>query len=89
MRYPATAKKPEVKYDLERLINAAVFPGLQSGPHNHAIAGVAVALGEALTPQFVEYQTKVSSDVYDCISLKAVSAKRSGVTSELLCCSSK
>lgn len=31
-------------YDYEKKINTAVFPALQGGPHNHAIAGVAVAL---------------------------------------------
>ncbi len=34
----------EIMYDFERKINSAVFPALQGGPHNHAIAGVAVAL---------------------------------------------
>ena len=34
----------EVHYDLEEKINGAVFPALQGGPHNHAIAAVAVAL---------------------------------------------
>ena len=33
----------EIKYDLEGKINQAVFPGLQGGPHNNAIAAVAVA----------------------------------------------
>lgn len=37
-----------VKYDFEERINAAVFPALQGGPHNHAIAGVAVALKQVL-----------------------------------------
>lgn len=31
-------------YDFEDKINAAVFPGLQGGPHNHTITGLAVAL---------------------------------------------
>lgn len=31
-------------YDLEDKINFSVFPSLQGGPHNHGIAGVAVAL---------------------------------------------
>ena len=43
-------------YDLQTRINQAVFPALQGGPHNHAIAGVAVALRQAQTPEFKEYQ---------------------------------
>lgn len=34
----------KVLYDYEDKINAAVFPGLQGGPHNHTITGLAVAL---------------------------------------------
>lgn len=34
----------EMLYDLEDRVNFAVFPSLQGGPHNHAIAAVAVAL---------------------------------------------
>jgi glycine hydroxymethyltransferase len=36
-------------------IDRAVFPGLQGGPHNHTTAGIAVALGEALRPEFADY----------------------------------
>jgi glycine hydroxymethyltransferase len=36
-------------------LDRAVFPGLQGGPHNHTTAAIAVALGEALQPEFVEY----------------------------------
>ncbi|XP_051572508.1 serine hydroxymethyltransferase, cytosolic-like [Myxocyprinus asiaticus] len=53
------AKGKETLYNLESLINQAVFPGLQGGPHNHAIAGVAVALKQALTPEFKTYQMQV------------------------------
>lgn len=41
--------------DLAKKINSAVFPGLQGGPLLHAIAGKAVALAEALTPEFNDY----------------------------------
>jgi glycine/serine hydroxymethyltransferase len=34
----------KVFYDYEDKINQAVFPGLQGGPHNHTITGLAVAL---------------------------------------------
>ncbi|RXM28040.1 Serine hydroxymethyltransferase, cytosolic [Acipenser ruthenus] len=54
---PKTGK--ETCYNLEGPINQAVFPGLQGGPHNHAIAGVAVALKQAMTPEFKAYQIQV------------------------------
>lgn len=54
---PKTGK--EIHYELESLINSAVFPGLQGGPHNHAIAGVAVALKQAMTTEFKIYQLQV------------------------------
>ena len=34
----------ELMYDYDKTINNAVFPALQGGPHQHQIAGVAVAL---------------------------------------------
>lgn len=51
-----------IMYDLESRINQAVFPALQGGPHNHAIAGVAVALRQALSPEFKEYQRQTLSN---------------------------
>lgn len=45
--------------DLEKKINSAVFPGMQGGPLMHVIAGKAVALGEALRPEFKEYGRQV------------------------------
>lgn len=46
----------KIMYNLESRINQAVFPALQGGPHNHAIAGVAVALRQTMTPEFKQYQ---------------------------------
>jgi len=48
-----------IKYDLGNKINNAVFPGLQGGPHNHQIAGVAVAMKQAALPAFKTYQQQV------------------------------
>lgn len=45
--------------DLAKKINSAVFPGLQGGPLMHVIAGKAVALGEALKPEFKKYAKSV------------------------------
>lgn len=41
------------------IINDAVFPGTQGGPHEHVIAGKAVAFGEALEPEFTHYIEQV------------------------------
>ncbi|MFP4186734.1 MAG: serine hydroxymethyltransferase [Acholeplasmataceae bacterium] len=44
---------------IARKIDRAVFPGTQGGPLVHVIAAKAVALREALQPEFVEYQSRV------------------------------
>jgi glycine hydroxymethyltransferase len=45
--------------DQEKAINSSIFPGLQGGPLMHVIAAKAVALGEALKPEFKAYQKAV------------------------------
>ena len=45
--------------DIAKKINSAVFPGLQGGPLMHVIAAKAVALGEALRPEFRIYAHEV------------------------------
>ena len=45
--------------ELGKKFNKAIFPGIQGGPLMHVIAAKAVALGEAMTPEFVEYQKQV------------------------------
>lgn len=44
---------------IAKKINSAIFPGLQGGPLMHVIAGKAAAFGEALRPEFKEYQGRV------------------------------
>jgi len=56
------AKGEEQLYNFERPINEAVFPGLQGGPHNNTIAALAVALKQANTTQFVDYQKQVCAN---------------------------
>ncbi|XP_039444622.1 serine hydroxymethyltransferase isoform X1 [Culex pipiens pallens] len=53
------ANGEKVLYDLESKINQAVFPGLQGGPHNHAIAGIATCMLQAQTPEFKDYQVQI------------------------------
>ena len=45
--------------DLAKKLNSAIFPGAQGGPLMHIIAAKAVALGEALKPEFKTYQQQV------------------------------
>ncbi|RLJ59326.1 glycine hydroxymethyltransferase [Litoreibacter meonggei] len=44
---------------IAKKVNSAIFPGIQGGPLMHVIAGKAVAFGEALRPEFKEYQKQV------------------------------
>jgi len=53
-----TTPKGQIK-KMSALLDSAVFPGVQGGPLEHVIAAKAVAFGEALTPQFKEYQKHV------------------------------
>lgn len=48
-----------IMYDIEEKINAAVFPGLQGGPHNQSITALAVALKMGMSPEFKDYQEQV------------------------------
>ena len=47
---------------MSTLINSAVFPGNQGGPLEHVIAAKAIAFGEALTDEFLEYQIQVKEN---------------------------
>ena len=48
-----------MKADHEKIINSAIFPGIQGGPLMHVIAGKAVAFKEALEPSFKDYAAQV------------------------------
>lgn len=53
-------KAPEKTLEnIPTLIDRAVFPGIQGGPHMNTIAAKAVAFGEALEPEFRDYTTQV------------------------------
>ncbi|GAB7347614.1 hypothetical protein MBLNU459_g4488t1 [Dothideomycetes sp. NU459] len=69
-------KGTEVMYDLEGPINSSVFPGHQGGPHNHTITALAVALQQAQTPEFKEYQRTVLENA------KSFAARLGGSKSE-------
>lgn len=53
--------KGEIK-KMSALLDSAVFPGVQGGPLEHVIAAKAVAFGEALKPEFKQYQTLVKEN---------------------------
>lgn len=56
-----TTPKGEVKM-MSALLDSAVFPGVQGGPLEHVIAAKAVAFGEALQPEYKEYQKQVQKN---------------------------
>jgi glycine hydroxymethyltransferase len=59
LRGPRGAMILTDREDLAKKINSAVFPGMQGGPLMHVIAAKAVALGEALRPEFKAYARAV------------------------------
>jgi len=58
--FKVTPKGEKIPLDFETRINQAVFPGLQGGPHNHAIAAIATSFKQAATPEFKAYQQQVN-----------------------------
>jgi len=52
-------KAERTKENLPTLIDRAIIPGLQGGPHNHQTAAIAVALREAATPEFKAYGQQI------------------------------
>lgn len=56
-----TTPKGVVK-KMSQILDSAVFPGVQGGPLEHVIAAKAVAFGEALKPEFKEYQMQVKKN---------------------------
>ena len=52
-------KVPRTKENIPTLIDRAIIPGIQGGPHNHQTAAIAVALKEAMQPEFKEYAQQV------------------------------
>lgn len=47
------------KEEFAKQVDRAVFPGMQGGPHDHITAAKAVAFGEALEPEFIDYAKEV------------------------------
>ncbi len=58
-------KAPEkILENIPTLIDRAVFPGMQGGPHMNTIAAKAVAFGEALKPEFKEYAQQIVDNAH-------------------------
>jgi len=68
--------RPKSKRDLGGLIDAAIIPGLQGGPHNHQTAAIAASLLEATDPSFKDYGKQI---VKNAIAL-AESLMNNGIT---------
>jgi len=59
---------PDSKKNLAKMIDSAVFPGMQGGPLDHMIAAKAVAFGEALKPGFKDYIDGLMDNGFKLIS---------------------
>lgn len=80
-------KETVMTYDIEEKINAAVFPGHQGGPHNHTITALAVALKQALTPEYKQYQEAVlanSAKLADAMTAKGYTLVSGGTDNHLM-----
>lgn len=79
--------RKDKELNLERRVNASVFPGCQGGPHNHAIAGICVQLGEVCTPEFKAYAAQVVANartIADSLIKRGYSVVSGGTDNHLL-----
>lgn len=83
----------EIPYTFEDRINFAVFPSLQGGPHNHAIAAVAVALKQVggpslvlgcIGPEFLLPYLLVAKAEVDRRKMAKLGGSKAGVTESFL-----
>ncbi len=81
-------KAPEKTIEnIPTLIDRAVFPGMQGGPHMHVIAAKAVAFGEALQPEFKEYAAQVvknATALADALQKRGFQLVTGGTSNHLL-----
>jgi glycine hydroxymethyltransferase len=73
--------------DHAKAVDKAVFPGLQGGPHNHTTAAIAVALGEAQQPSFVDYAHEIVANakaLADALLAKGYDLVSGGTDNHLL-----
>lgn len=81
-------KAPEKTLEnIPTLIDRAVFPGMQGGPHEHIIAAKAVAFGEALKPEFKAYAQQIvdnASTLADSMLKEGFSLVTGGTSNHLI-----
>ncbi|MDL2363219.1 MAG: serine hydroxymethyltransferase [Patescibacteria group bacterium] len=81
-------KAPEKTLEnIPTLIDRAVFPGMQGGPHEHIIAAKAVAFGEALKPDFTEYAKQIvlnAQTLADCLLARGFKLQTGGTSNHLI-----
>ncbi len=73
--------------NIPTLIDRAVFPGMQGGPHEHIIAAKAVAFGEALKPEFKTYAKQIvknASALADAMVKQGFSLVTGGTSNHLI-----
>ena len=80
-------KVERTRENLPTLIDRAIIPGLQGGPHNHQTAAIAVALHEAAQPEFTQYAKQVvknAQTLADALMEKGYNLVTGGTDNHLL-----
>ena len=75
--------------ELGKAFNKAIFPGTQGGPLMHVIAGKAVCFGEALKPDFTDYQRRVvanAATLAESLLAGGISLVSGGTDNHLMLC---